>query len=230
MPRPAWSACCCPAPATPRRTSSYGALASFHGTWDRWPAIGELLELLDPQTALAQRIALLDRPSVLAALQHAPQTLSMASIDAPARVRVVLPHDLGDGARQVLGRLVLDQFVQAAAAATTDVLKVVVCDIACERLADDLGRLRDAQAGAVMMMNNLSALPEATRDRLLTGVGSKAVLASASPDDAALARKAWADGWTAGEIAGALPPRHGIVALAGRGGEQLPPLLVDLAR
>ncbi|MDH6113162.1 hypothetical protein P3T36_006525 [Kitasatospora sp. MAP12-15] len=239
----------------------------------------------DPGALLADRLALLDRPAFAGCFSpsgaDAKPAFAMRALEHPLRVRVKLPERSHPEAARMLSRLVVGQFVQAAAAREDRSLFAgLVVDDASAALdtgtVQGLVRMRGANAGAVLLLRSLVDLPEALRVPLFGAVGCRMAFPGIAPWDGKLFSEAWGtvlvreravtlapdtsggmlrkagrvarkmlsgtaaqtesvttreverERWSPSDLAHALPAGHAVVSLATVGGEQVPPVLVDL--
>ncbi|WP_329568182.1 ATP-binding protein [Kitasatospora sp. NBC_01266] len=239
----------------------------------------------DPGALLADRLALLDRPAFAGCFEPtgpgAKPAFAMRALEHPLRVRVKLPERGHPEAARILSRLVVGQFLQAAAAREDRSLFAgLVVDDASAALdagtVQGLRRLPGANAGAVLLLRSLVDLPEALRVPLFGAVGCRMAFPGIAPWDGKLFSEAWGtvlvreravtlapdtsggmlrktgrlarkalsgttaqtesvttreverQRWSPSELAHALPAGHAVVSLTAVGGEQVPPLLVDL--
>lgn len=153
----------------------------------------------DPGALLADRLALLDRPAFEGAFATdgtGRPPFAMRVLDHPLRVRVKLPERSHPEAARMLSRLVVGQFVQAAAAREDRSLfaGLVVDDASAAldaHIVRGLQRLRAANAGAVLLLRTLVDLPEALRAPLFGAVGCRMVFPGIAPWDGRLFSEAW---------------------------------------
>ncbi|WP_395296142.1 ATP-binding protein [Kitasatospora hibisci] len=153
----------------------------------------------DPGSLLADRLALLDRPAFRGAFATdgtGRPPFAMRVLDHPLRVRVKLPELSHPEAARMLSRLVVGQFVQAAAAREDRSLfaGLVVDDATAALDANTvrgLQRLRATNSGAVLMLRTLVDLPEALRAPLFGAVGCRMAFPGIAPWDGKLFSEAW---------------------------------------
>ncbi|MCG6493696.1 ATP-binding protein [Kitasatospora sp. A2-31] len=153
----------------------------------------------DPGSLLADRLALLDRPAFRGAFATdgtGRPPFAMRVLDHPLRVRVKLPERSHPEAARMLSRLVVGQFVQAAAAREDRSLfaGLVVDDATAALDANTvrgLQRLRATNAGAVLLLRTLVDLPEALRAPLFGAVGCRMAFPGIAPWDGKLFSEAW---------------------------------------
>ncbi|MFD8754992.1 ATP-binding protein [Kitasatospora sp. NPDC059577] len=153
----------------------------------------------DPGVLLADRLALLDRPAFAGAFATdgtGRLPFAMRVLDHPLRVRVKLPERSHPEAARILSRLVVGQFVVAAAARQDRSLfaGLVVDDASAAVDANTirgLQRMRGANAGAVLLLRTLMDLPEALRTPLFGAVGCRMVFPGIAPWDGKFFSEAW---------------------------------------
>ncbi|MFE9428887.1 ATP-binding protein [Kitasatospora sp. NPDC006697] len=154
----------------------------------------------DPGALLADRLALLDRPAFAGCFEQGAAAtrpaFAMRALEHPLRVRVKLPERSHPEAARILSRLVVGQFLQAAAARTDRSLFAgLVVDDAAAALdgaaVQGLRRLPGANAGAVLLLRSLVDLPESLRMPLFGAVGCRMAFPGIAPWDGALFSEAW---------------------------------------
>ncbi|MFB7618524.1 ATP-binding protein [Kitasatospora sp. NPDC056181] len=153
----------------------------------------------DPGALLADRLALLDRPAFEGAFMTdgtGRPPFAMRALDHPLRVRVKLPERSHPEAARILSRLVVGQFVLAAAAREDRSLfaGLVVDDASAALDASTvrgLQRMRGANAGAVLLLRTLMDLPEVLRTPLFGAVGCRMVFPGIAPWDGKFFSEAW---------------------------------------
>ncbi|MFJ1758011.1 ATP-binding protein [Kitasatospora sp. NPDC088134] len=153
----------------------------------------------DPGALLADRLALLDRPALAAGFSGGPDAkpaFAMRALEHPLRVRVKLPERSHPEAARMLSRLLLGQFVQAAADRTDrELFAGLVLDDATAAVDAQairgIQRLRGANAGAVLLLRTLADLPEALRAPLFGAVGNRMAFPGIAPWDGKLFSEAW---------------------------------------
>ncbi|WP_354640529.1 ATP-binding protein [Kitasatospora camelliae] len=153
----------------------------------------------DPGALLADRLALLDRPVFAQAFNGGPgakPAFAMRALEHPLRVRVKLPERSHPEAARMLSRLVVGQFVQAAAVREERELfaGLVVDDASAAidaQVVRGLQRLRGVNAGAVLLLRTLVDLPEALRTPLFGAVGCRMAFPGIAPWDGRLFSEAW---------------------------------------
>ncbi|MFD0328792.1 ATP-binding protein [Streptacidiphilus monticola] len=171
----------------------------------------------DPGTLLADRLALLERPAFAGMFNASagdPEPLplfALHALDHPLRVRVALPEQSHPEAARILARLVVGQFLHAAAARSDRTLfaGLVVDDASAAVDAQGvraLQRLRGANAGTVLVLRSLTDLPEQLRTPLFGAVGGRMAFPGIAPGTASCSPTPGArTGWTSGT---SRAPRH----------------------
>ncbi|MEU9131225.1 ATP-binding protein [Kitasatospora sp. NPDC048540] len=153
----------------------------------------------DPGVLLADRLALLDRPvfaDCFAGPAGAKPAFAMRALDHPLRVRVKLPERSHPEAARMLSRLVVGQFLQAAAVREERELfaGLVVDDASAavdQHAVRGLQRIRGLNAGAVLLLRTLVDLPEGLRAPLFGAVGCRMAFPGIAPWDGRLFSEAW---------------------------------------
>ncbi|MFD7081513.1 ATP/GTP-binding protein [Streptomyces sp. NPDC059918] len=152
----------------------------------------------DPGPALADRVALLDRPAFHGFFDSAAtgRPFSMRALEHPIRVRVDLPERGHPDASRLLARLLLVQFnASAAARADRSLFAFLALDDASHTLTPDavraVQRLRTANAGVLLALRTLDDVPEALRTPLLGAVGCRIAFSGVTTWDG----KRFADAW-----------------------------------
>ncbi|MFF4850130.1 ATP-binding protein [Streptomyces sp. NPDC001194] len=163
----------------------------------------------DPGPALADRVALLDRPAFAgffnveaadATGQGRPFSLSPGALEHPLRVRVDLPERGHADASRILARLLLAQFNACAAArADRSLFAFLAFDDASHTLTPQtvrgLQRLRSANAGVLLTLRTLDDVPEALRTPLLGAVGCRMAFSGVTTWDGKRFAEAWGTEW-----------------------------------
>ncbi|MFJ8086138.1 ATP-binding protein [Streptomyces sp. NPDC096205] len=157
----------------------------------------------DPGGALADRIALLDRPAFAGFFDTSGQSrpFSLKALDHPVRVRVDLPERGHADASRMLARLVLAQFTASVTVREDRSL------FACLVLDDATGvvtpeavrgiqRLRSANAGVVLTLRTLDDVPRPLRGPLLGATGCRMALSGLTPWDGQDFAEVWGKEWT----------------------------------
>ncbi|MEV7196149.1 ATP/GTP-binding protein [Streptomyces sp. NPDC093510] len=156
----------------------------------------------DPGPALADRLALLDRPAFagfFGAGTDSPFSLR-AVVHHPMRVRVDLPERGHAEASRLIARLVLAQF--NAVAHTRDDREHFIClvlDDATRTVTNEtirgVQRLRSANAGVVLALRTVSDVPEALQGPLYATVGCRMAFSGVSTWDGRRFAEAWGKQW-----------------------------------
>lgn len=156
----------------------------------------------DPGPALADRVALLDRPAFAGFFDTtgAGRPFSLRALEHPLRVRVDLPERGHADASRMLARLLLAQF-NAAAAARTDrsLFALLAFDDASHTLTPEavrgIQRLRSANAGVLLTLRTLDDVPEALRTPLLGAVGCRMAFSGVTTWDGKRFAETWGTEW-----------------------------------
>ncbi|MEW2545696.1 ATP-binding protein [Streptomyces sp. NPDC047002] len=156
----------------------------------------------DPGRALADRVALLDRPAFAEFFDTTGRTrlFSLRTLEHPLRVRIDLPERGHAEASRLLARLVLAQFTAGAAARTDHSLfACLVLDDATRTLTAEtlrgVQRLRSVNAGAVLTLRTLDDVPESLHTALLGAVGCRMAFAGVTTWDGKRFAEAWGTEW-----------------------------------
>jgi hypothetical protein len=156
----------------------------------------------DPGRALADRVALLDRPAFEAFFDTTGKTrpFSLRTLEHPLRVRIDLPERGHAEASRLLARLLLAQFTANAAVRTDRSLFVcLVLDDATRALTAEtlrgVQRLRSVNAGAVLSLRSLDDVPESLHASLLGAVGCRMAFAGITTWDGKRFAEAWGTEW-----------------------------------
>ncbi|MCZ4082680.1 ATP-binding protein [Streptomyces antarcticus] len=156
----------------------------------------------DPGPALADRVALLDRPAFAGFFDTtgAGRPFSLRALEHPIRVRVDLPERAHADASRMLARLLLAQF-NAAVAARTDrsLFALLALDDASHTLTPEavrgIQRLRSAHAGVLLTLRSLDDVPEGLRTPLLGAVGCRMAFSGVTTWDGKRFAEAWGTEW-----------------------------------
>ncbi|WP_330298849.1 ATP/GTP-binding protein [Streptomyces sp. NBC_00503] len=156
----------------------------------------------DPGPALADRVALLDRPAFAGFFDTtgAGRPFSLRALEHPLRVRVDLPERGHADASRMLARLLLAQF-NAAAAARVDrsLFAFLAFDDASHTLTAEtvrgVQRLRSANAGVLLTLRTLDDVPEALRTPLLGAVGCRMAFSGITTWDGKRFAETWGTEW-----------------------------------
>lgn len=157
----------------------------------------------DPGPALADRIALLDRPAFAPffATGEDARPFSLRSLEhLPLRVRIDLPERAHAEASRLLTRLVLAQFTAIAAARTDRSLFVcLVLDDATGTITAEtvrgIRRLRSVNAGALLTLRTVDDVPEVLHTPLLGAVGCCMAFNGVTTWDGKRFAEAWGKEW-----------------------------------
>ncbi|HET9381413.1 MAG TPA: ATP/GTP-binding protein [Streptomyces sp.] len=152
----------------------------------------------DPGPALADRLALLDRPAFerffgAGGTRH----FSLRSVvHHPLRVRVALPERGHEEASRLLTRLVLAQFAAVArSGGDREHFACLVLDDAAGAVTTEtvrgVQRLRSANAGAVLTLRTLADVPEALHGPLFSAVGCRMAFSGVTTWDGRAFAEAW---------------------------------------
>ncbi|MCX5073072.1 ATP/GTP-binding protein [Streptomyces sp. NBC_00513] len=156
----------------------------------------------DPAPALADRLALLDRPAFHGFFDTSGQSrpFSVRAMEHPIRVRVDLPERGHAGASRMLARLLLAQF-NASVAARTDrsLFAFLAFDDASHTLTPEtvrgVQRLRSANAGVLLTLRTLDDVPDGLRTPLLGAVGCRMAFSGVTTWDGKRFAEAWGTEW-----------------------------------
>ncbi|MFH9756390.1 ATP/GTP-binding protein [Streptomyces griseus] len=157
----------------------------------------------DPAPALADRVALLDRPAFTGFFATGPDArpFSLRALGQhPLRVRVDLPERGHAEASRLLARLLLAQFTAITAARTdTTLFACLVLDDATHAVTAEtvrgIRRLRSVNAGAVLALRTVDDVPEALHTPLLGAVGCTAAFSGITTWDGKRFAEAWGKEW-----------------------------------
>ncbi|MFJ3632336.1 ATP-binding protein [Streptomyces sp. NPDC090112] len=156
----------------------------------------------DPGPALADRVALLDRPAFAGFFDTTGQgrPFSLRALEHPIRVRVDLPERGHADASRMLARLLLAQFNAAAAArADRSLFAFLALDDASHTLTSQtvrgVQRLRSAHAGVLLTLRTLDDVPEELRTPLLGAVGCRMAFSGVTTWDGKRFAEAWGTEW-----------------------------------
>ncbi|MFM9373093.1 ATP/GTP-binding protein, partial [Streptomyces sp. Da 82-17] len=156
----------------------------------------------DPSPALADRLALLDRPAFARSFgdgdgagEGRPFSLS-AVAHHPLRVRVDLPERRHEEASRLLARLLLAQFAHAVRGGTERPhFACLVLDDAARTLTAGsvpaIRRLRSANAGVVLGLRTVGEVPEALQGPLYAAVGCRMAFSGVTTWDGRTFAEAW---------------------------------------
>ncbi|MEU8499401.1 ATP/GTP-binding protein [Streptomyces lavendulae] len=156
----------------------------------------------DPGPALADRLALLDRPAFAGFFDTTGQgrPFSMRALEHPVRVRIDLPERGHADASRMLARLLLAQFNACAAArADRSLFAFLALDDASHTLTPEtvrgVQRLRSVNAGVLLTLRALDDVPEALRTPLLGAVGCRMAFSGVTTWDGKRFAEAWGTEW-----------------------------------
>ncbi|MFD7290750.1 ATP-binding protein [Streptomyces sp. NPDC059863] len=156
----------------------------------------------DAGSALADRIALLDRPAFAGFFDTNGRTrpFSLRNLQHPLRVRIDLPERGHAEASRMLARLVLAQFTaNAAVRADRSLFACLVLDDATRTLTGEtlrgVQRLRSVNAGALLTLRTLDDVPEALHTALLGAVGCRMAFSGITTWDGKRFAEAWGTEW-----------------------------------
>ncbi|MEU5052956.1 ATP/GTP-binding protein [Streptomyces sp. NPDC021096] len=157
----------------------------------------------DPCPALADRIALLDRPAFadFFAIGADARPFSLRSVQHhPLRVRIDLPERGHGEASRLLARLILAQFTaMATARADRSLFTCLVLDDATSTLTAEtvrgIQRLRSAGAGVVLGLRTVDDVAENLHIALLSAVGCHMAFAGVTTWDGRRFAEAWGTEW-----------------------------------
>ncbi|WPO71035.1 ATP/GTP-binding protein [Streptomyces sp. KN37] len=156
----------------------------------------------DPGPALADRLALLDRPAFadfFGAGSDSPFSLR-AVVHHPMRVRIDLPERGHAEASRLLARLLLAQFnAMAHTRADREHFICLVLDDATRTVTAEtvrgMQRLRSANAGVVLALRTVSDVPEPLQGPLYATVGCRMAFSGISTWDGRRFAEAWGKAW-----------------------------------
>ncbi|MEU2868316.1 ATP/GTP-binding protein [Streptomyces olivoreticuli] len=156
----------------------------------------------DAGPLLADRLALLDRPAFARFFDttRPGRTFSLRTLEHPLRVRIDLPERGHAEASRMLARLVLAQFTECTVGrADHSLFACLVLDDATHAVTPEavrgLGRLRSANAGAVLTLRTLDDVPETLRSALLGSVGCRMAFSGVTTWDGARFAEVWGKEW-----------------------------------
>lgn len=157
----------------------------------------------DPGQALADRLALLDRPVFAEFFGAGGGTVRPFSLRAvahhPLRVRIDLPEHGHDEAARLLTRLVLAQFAVVVRGRERGHFACLVLDDATGTVNTEslrrIQRLRSEDAGVVLALRTVGDVPEALHGPLYGAVGCRMALAGVTTWDGSRFAHAWGTEW-----------------------------------
>ncbi|MEU8849862.1 ATP/GTP-binding protein [Streptomyces sp. NPDC048564] len=157
----------------------------------------------DPGPALADRLALLDRPAFADFFGSGGDTIRPFSLravaDHPLRVRIDLPEHGHEQASRLIARLVLAQFVGVVREGSREHFVSLVLDDATGTVTPSsvrrIQRLRSQNAGVVLALRTVSDIPEPLHGPLYGAVGCRMALAGVTTWDGSRFADAWGTEW-----------------------------------
>ncbi|MEU6679614.1 ATP/GTP-binding protein [Streptomyces sp. NPDC046925] len=156
----------------------------------------------DPGPALADRLALLDRPAFAEFFDSgsdSPFSLR-AVMHHPMRVRIDLPERGHGEASRLITRLVLAQFNSVVhSRGDREHFVCLVLDDATRTVTDEtiqgIQRLRSVNAGVVLALRTVSDVPEALQGPLYATVGCRMAFSGVTTWDGRRFAEAWGTSW-----------------------------------
>jgi len=156
----------------------------------------------DAGPALADRLALLDRPA-FAEFFGAGGTVRPFSLRAvahhPLRVRIDLPEHGHEEASRLITRLVLAQFHAVVRGGERSHFACLVLDDATGTVTAEsvrrIQRLRSRNAGVVLALRTIGDVPEALHGPLLGAVGCRMAFSGVTTWDGSRFAQAWGTQW-----------------------------------
>ncbi|MER5752825.1 ATP/GTP-binding protein [Streptomyces sp. NPDC002088] len=157
----------------------------------------------DPAPALADRLALLDRPAFADFFGAGDDTIRPFSLRAvahhPLRVRIDLPEHGHEEASRLITRLVLAQFAAVARDGDRAHFAGLVLDDATGTVTTEsvrrIQRLRSQNAGVVLALRTVADVPEALHGPLYGAVGCRMALSGVTTWDGSRFASAWGTEW-----------------------------------
>ncbi|WP_435215205.1 ATP/GTP-binding protein [Streptomyces sp. bgisy034] len=157
----------------------------------------------DPGPALADRLALLDRPAFAEFFGSGGETIRPFSLRAvahhPLRVRIDLPEHGHEEASRLIARLVLAQFAAVARDGSREHFVSLILDDATGTVTPGsvrrIQRLRSQNAGVVLALRTVSDVPESLHGPLYGAVGCRMALAGVTTWDGSRFAEAWGTEW-----------------------------------
>ncbi|MDJ0460948.1 ATP-binding protein [Streptomyces sp. H27-C3] len=156
----------------------------------------------DPGLALADRVALLDRPAFASFFDTSGRArpFSLRSLEHPLRVRIDLPERGHAEASRMLARIVLTQFTASAAhRADRSLFACLVLDDATRTVTTEtvrgIQRLRSVNAGAVLTLRTLDDVPEKLHSALLGAIGCRMAFSGVTTWDGKRFAESWGTEW-----------------------------------
>ncbi|MFJ3307950.1 ATP/GTP-binding protein [Streptomyces sp. NPDC086549] len=157
----------------------------------------------DPAPALADRLALLDRPAFADFFGAGDDTIRPFSLRAvahhPLRVRIDLPEHGHEELSRLITRLVLAQFASVARDGDRAHFACLVLDDATGTVTAEsvrrIQRLRSRNAGVVLALRTVADVPEALHGPLYGAVGCRMALSGVNTWDGSRFADAWGTEW-----------------------------------
>ncbi|GAX51525.1 ATP/GTP-binding protein [Streptomyces olivochromogenes] len=156
----------------------------------------------DAGPALADRLALLDRPAFADFFGAGGSTRAFslrAVAHHPLRVRIDLPEHGHEEAARLLARLVLAQFTAVVRGGERPHFVCLVLDDATGTLTPDsvrrIQRLRSQNAGVVLALRTIGDIPEALHGPLYGAVGCRMAFSGVTTWDGSRFAHAWGTEW-----------------------------------
>ncbi|MCT9110490.1 ATP/GTP-binding protein [Streptomyces mirabilis] len=157
----------------------------------------------DPAPALADRLALLDRPAFADFFGTGDRTIRPFSLRAvahhPLRVRIDLPEHGHEEASRLITRLVLAQFASVARDADRAHFAGLILDDATGTVTTEsvrrMQRLRSQNAGVVLALRTVADVPEALHGPLYGAVGCRMAFSGVTTWDGSRFASAWGTEW-----------------------------------
>ncbi|MEV0094262.1 ATP/GTP-binding protein [Streptomyces sp. NPDC050738] len=156
----------------------------------------------DPALALADRVAVLDRPAFADFFDTSGDTrpFSLRTLEHPLRARIDLPERAHPEAAHLLTRLVLAQFTAGAPARRDrSLFAFLVIDDATHAVTAEsvraLQRLRNANAGVLLTLRALGDVPENLHTQLLGSAGCHMAFSGVTTWDGRLFAQSWGTEW-----------------------------------
>ncbi|KOX05959.1 ATP/GTP-binding protein [Streptomyces sp. NRRL B-3648] len=157
----------------------------------------------DPGPALADRLAVLDRPAFaefFGAAQGEIRPFSLRAIaHHPLRVRIDLPERGHDEASRMITRLLLAQFGAVSTAGERTHFACLVLDDATGAVTAEsvrrIQRLRSRNAGVVLALRTVGDVPEALHGPLYAAVGCRMAFSGVTTWDGGRFAEAWGTQW-----------------------------------
>ncbi|GHH52295.1 ATP/GTP-binding protein [Streptomyces candidus] len=170
---------------------------------DLFSRVRQMGTAADPCPALADRLALLDRPAFADFFDTSPSArpFSLRALQHhPMRVRVELPERGHAEASRLLARLLLAQFLLSVTTrADRSLFSCLVLDDATATLTPEtvrgVSRLRSAHAGVVLNLRTVDDVPEPLHIPLLGAVGCHMAFSGVSTWDGRRFTEAWGTEW-----------------------------------